>query len=856
MTALAMILGSAERHADRIAIEDADGRAVTYRALVAEATTFARTVRGPVVELAAGRSATFVARCLGCWLAGAAWLPIDPTEPVARARALRERVASVRDPDRALAYVIGTSGSSGRPKAVLVGHRGVPALLHAQIDAFQLAPGARSLWLHAPTFDASVSDWGTALAAGATLVIPAPGVTLRRGGLAAELARRAITHVDLPPVLLPELALPPPALRVVVLGGEPCPIDRVRALARRLRVVVVYGPTEATVCSSLVVVDPERWRRPLIGAPLPGVRYQLDGDELWIGGDGVALGYAGDADETARCFVERDGTRWYRTGDRVEATDAGLAFVGRVDRQVKLAGRRVELDEIEAVVRGMPGVRDAAIAIAGSRLVAYIEGDVVADDVRASLRAQLPRWMVPARVVVGALPRTASGKLDRAALVRPASEPTDDDPLVRELAVLWTQVLGADRATRFRDAGGDSLAAIELHAALAATGHTVDDGFFAGDPSFDELVAQVRAAGEPPVVTAGACEQRGLAAATSLPPRSRGEAVLITGATGLLGRALVQAWRARDPRRIVALVRAPDEATARRRLGIDGIDVVLGDLACLPELPAYAAIVHAGATIDLAGDWARHAAVNIDGTARLAALAAATGAAFHHVSTLSVVAATDRTGRHEPSTSPDPGARVFGGYAQTKLAAEAIARRLPRATVLRLGLLTGPEARDGQLAMTIRALAKLGCAPPDAPLAFDVTPVDHAAEAIAALALDAEPIPGTVTHHIAAAQPVTWSVLVAAIAERHVLERVDATTWATRARARLGDPDIAMAILALHRLHATPSARLAPFDLFLATDRDFATEPTRARLAALGVRAPDPATALAALVDGALAEVA
>ncbi|HLL22945.1 MAG TPA: AMP-binding protein, partial [Kofleriaceae bacterium] len=337
------------RHGDAPAIEEADGTVVTYAALLARARAYAR---GGVVRVPATRDTELVARCLGAWLGGGAFFPVEPCDP---------RPRPVIEHEPGLAYVIATSGSSGAPKHVLVGHRGIPALLAAQIDAFALGPGARALWLHAPLFDASISDWGTTLAAGATLVIPTAASLGSPARLNAELSTRAITHVDLPPSLLAHLE-PPPSLRVVVLGGEPCDVQRVRSLARERRVVVVYGPTEATVCSSLVVVDPAAWERPMIGQPLPGVTYRVVDGELYIAGDALAFRYA-EAAETARHFVVLDGMRWYRTGDRVDVTPQGLAYVGRVDRQCKVAGRRVELDEIEAAISRTGLVRQSAVVL-------------------------------------------------------------------------------------------------------------------------------------------------------------------------------------------------------------------------------------------------------------------------------------------------------------------------------------------------------------------------------------------------------------------------------------------------------------------------------------------------------------
>lgn len=838
MTALAMILDAAARWPDRAAIEEADGEPVSYAALIARARSHA--VRGAgVVEIRAERSAELVARCLGAWLAARAWTPLDPAEPVARRDAIRTRVASAGGAD--LAYVIATSGSGGAPKAVMVGHRGIPALLRAQIDAFHLGPGARSLWLHAPGFDASVSDWATALASGATLVIPGAADL-------GELARRAITHVDLPPALLGGLGELPETLRVVILGGEACPVARVRELARRVRVVVVYGPTEATVCASLVAVDAARWTRPLIGAPLPGVVFRVIDGELYIGGDCLALGYAGDPDETARRFVVRDGERLYRTGDRVEAGADGLAFAGRLDRQRKIRGRRVELDEIDAALRALPGVCDAATEVRGPVLVGFVEGEGEPAALRDALRPQLPVSMLPARIVMGPLPRTASGKIDRAALaICPllVRAPDGADALTAELAALWCDALGAEAVEdgdRFRDAGGDSLTAMTLAAATAARALPLDPAFLVTDPSFAELVSAVRTtASTNRALTVADCESRGLARLAEIrsghppcgsrvrsghpPPGSR---ILITGASGLLGAHLGRAWP-----EALALVRNPDTAPP-------GLEVVVGDLArawlgLAPDgwarlVREVGTIIHAGARIALPLDWQAHAATNVDGTAWIARLAAESGAAWHHVSTLSVFVGTDRAAHRCARTDlPDPAAHAFGGYAQTKIAAEAVARA-SGARIYRLGLLVEDALREGtQLGMIARGLAKLGAAPAGDPqLAFDVTPVTHAARAIVAAVEARHDAHAFAAHHIAG-RHATLADLAGA------LPTIPAPTWAERARPRLADPEIAMAYLSLARLHgdAALCTRARPFDLFLATGADFDAPPLAVDLAAL-----------------------
>ena len=288
----------------------------------------------------------------------------------------------------------------------------------------------------------------------------------------------------------------------------------------------------------------------------------------------------------------------------------------------------------------------------------------------------------------------------------------------------------------------------------------------------------------------------------------------MTGATGLLGPALVRELRRRSDRSIVALVRDPDRAPR-------DVETIVGDLArpwlgldeaVWARLAArLGTIVHAGARIALPLDWDAHAATNVDGTAWIARLAHEAGAELHHVSTLAVFVGTDRApGRCGREQHPERAATAFGGYAQTKIAAEAIARARG-ARICRLGLLVADAPRDGsQLAMIAHGLAKLDAAPhADPALRFDVTRVDDAARAIAELA------PGT--HHVAG-RSTSFAELVAALGLPTV------GNWAERARALIADPDVGMAYLALARLHGA-SERTRAFDLFLATGMDFDSPP-------------------------------
>jgi dTDP-4-dehydrorhamnose reductase len=441
------------------------------------------------------------------------------------------------------------------------------------------------------------------------------------------------------------------------------------------------------------------------------------------------------------------------------------------------------------------------------RLVAFVTGPVD----RAALA--LPPWMMPARFVVGPLPRTPTGKVDRAALVVPPTAAMD--PLARA----WCDALGVDSVRpddRFSEVGGDSLARLMLKVAIDAllaevdgassTSATVSEGVvdaLDGDPTFGELAARIHARRIRPPLTVGECEACGLAMLRAQPRRSVAKrsdgAVLITGVNGQLARALVQAWRRREPTcHIIGLVRDP-------RVDLDIDEIVCGDIRDdawhAGVRDRIAAVVHCAATIQLGGDWDAHVETNVRGTAQIARLVG-DDIAWHHISTLSVFVNTSAArGRHVASDQPAPDAIAYGGYAQTKIAAEAIARARG-ASIYRLGLLTGRA--DDQRTMTLRALAKLGAAPAgfrDA--CYDETPVSYAAEQIAALAHEAP-----ATFHVAAG-----STRFGDIIDRMQLVELPHPVWLERARAAIGDPDVAMAIGAF--------SRRPDLDLFLATGATF-----------------------------------
>lgn len=488
------------------------------------------------------RSQDMIVAILAVLKAGGAYVPIDPSYPKDRVRFILDdsqavclitesglisslepvELATIRldqtavlaeqpetDPvsdvlPEHLAYVIYTSGSTGTPKGVMVEHRSAVNFTLQTIEEFEITDADRILQFASLSFDVSVFEVFTALIAGIPLVVASALDRRSPENLTVLMQGTNVTVAELPPALLPlldEAALP--HLRLVSVGGEMVPGDLVGVWATEVRRFINgYGPSEATVAVILNDCKGEWKSTPPIGRPMANHRaYVVDAHlqpvpigtpgELCLSGAGLARGYLNHPDLTEQSFVanpfstDPQYTRLYKTGDLARwMPDGKLEILGRVDRQIKIRGFRVELGEIETVLSEHPDVKQAVIEPhddqeRGRRLIAYVvlNSGAVLDikSLREFVGSQLPSYMVPSVVLeIDQVPLTNNGKVDRKQLPVPDEsliiisddymEPTNETE--QQIAdQIFAQMLGVDRVglkDNFFDLGGNSLQAIQV----------------------------------------------------------------------------------------------------------------------------------------------------------------------------------------------------------------------------------------------------------------------------------------------------------------------------------------------------------------------------------------------------------
>ena len=505
------------------AIISATGAAMTYGDLDRRANQIAHRLidlgvtAESVVAICLDRSAESVLAALAVMKAGGAYLPINPKQPRERLAFMltdAEAKAVIADPSMAdelarlapnvidisdrdsdsfsrqapvirkspeqLAYVIYTSGSTGEPKGVEVTHANLANLIDWHIQAFDVTSDDRASHLSNVSFDAAVWEVWPYLAQGATLYLPDNETRVSPIALRDWFIRNDITISFVPTPLAESLmTLPWPdktSLRFLLTGADT--LHRYPTQGLPFTLVNNYGPTECTVVTTSGRIDSSvnGSGRPAIGRAITNASvYILDKNfrevargeagELCVGGACVARGYRNRPQLTAEKFIPDQfsadpSARLYRTGDSARELENGdIAYLGRIDEQIKILGHRIEPAEIEAAIDRHPNIASSVVVAHGhdcsdKRLAAYLTTTncvtPTAGELREFLRASLPDYMLPSLFVkIAALPVTANGKIDRTALPEPAIENTLRDeafvapqsPIEKRLAEIVRELL-------------------------------------------------------------------------------------------------------------------------------------------------------------------------------------------------------------------------------------------------------------------------------------------------------------------------------------------------------------------------------------------------------------------------------
>ncbi|MFB4391905.1 MULTISPECIES: amino acid adenylation domain-containing protein [unclassified Pseudomonas] len=530
------------------------GRALSYAELDRQATQLAWEMLaqgagpGQRVAIHLPRSLEMVLALLATLKTGAAYVPLDPSQPLARRQgivedcqpclllwdaqrvealqcgddctAMQVRLSANRTPaaqtpalgqagPHDLAYVMYTSGSTGLPKGVAMGHLALSNLLAWQAEQALQGP-ARTLQFAALGFDVAFQEIFSTLGSGGTLVLLDEAQRMDLANLPQWLAQARIERLFLPYIALAALAdswveapVDLPLLRDVAVAGEALRINgAIRALFKQhpqARLHNHYGPTEThVVCTHTLPADPDQWPDvPVIGKPIANTQvYLLDSHGQWVAqgavgelhvaGTALAQGYLNRQDLTAERFIDHPfdhtpGARLYKTGDLARWTASGeLQYLGRNDLQVKIRGYRVELTEVESRLDQLPGLRESVVVVlpgnqGAPRLVAYFSAEQALSPMRlrSQLSERLPDYMLPSAFVqLPALPVTSNGKVDRRRLPEPAPEAfaqtaysAPQGELETTLAAIWSELLGVEPIGRdddFFSLGGHSLLALRL----------------------------------------------------------------------------------------------------------------------------------------------------------------------------------------------------------------------------------------------------------------------------------------------------------------------------------------------------------------------------------------------------------
>lgn len=922
-TALHLLHDICNRYPHHTAVLENGNQTTTYAELWDRAQHISQYIKAQstssaYVGITLSKSSAYIETLVACWMCAKAFVPIGKELPEARRAfiikeadidlcidetAYHEAVMTAKEGNinypepQDAAYIIYSSGTTGTPKGIVVSHAGLPNLVKCQSEAFKVNAESRYLFFLSTNFDASISDMMVTLCSGATLVIESDTSIDLSAHLFEIIDSRQVTHTDIPPALLRlcDVRHCPATLKTIVIGGEAADVSMIRAWSQRVNLVNVYGPTEATVCTSLCQCTPD-WNIPVIGKVLDNTTYKIysegklnanDG-ELWIAGIGLAIGYLKNEELTAKKFPVVDDTRYYRTADHVRRTqDGNYAFLGRIDRQVKLHGQLIELEEIEAVLRKLDYIKLAAVVKRqlsqekNSQIIcAFVEPkDANADKtglqklILQHLQHSLPGWMIPAAVIItDDMPTTVTGKTDYTALqtVPLQSTPKEETEIIyaneqeKAIAQIMADLMKVEQVAptdNFFLLGADSLDCVVLISQLYNNlGKEVTMEELRQNPTPRLLAAFSNTSNAMCKNSQELENEWQVKFENNLNENLKGDGIFITGTTGFLGSHLLEHLLRRTDKTVYCLVRgaAPAEGFQRicktferfhlSQVNLPRVQVVCGDITQENlgiNADNYAklsqnvgTVFHCAATVNMLQNYNELKAANVTGTKHILDFCL-NGSRKHlyYASTLSVFVATDRnTGLALESDLLDVPTNIYGGYGQTKFVCEKMILGIPAQhlehTIFRFGLLcgntqTGISAPKDFLGMFFRGAKKLDTLPlaTSDSMAVDITPINQAIDIMDDIITSQK----TGIFHIASETPLFYKHLCQLMLQEGLIHDIlPYEEWAQKAKAETMDADIQATLMSLCRLDKKQFDALRYMDLFQTTDIKFDMTQTHA----------------------------
>ncbi|KAM0802121.1 hypothetical protein BDR22DRAFT_820071 [Usnea florida] len=723
------------------------------------------------------------------------------------------------------AYIIYTSGTTGNPKGVAITHRSVFNLVNDIRQSHEIEPSDRVLLFSPFCFDASIRDITGALMLGASLYVPAEEEILP-GNLMQTISQRAITNSVITPSVLRACTLEDlPFFKTLVLAGEAADAHLIRTWGAGRKLINAYGPTEATVCSTKRVYEdgqiPLEYSASVIGRPILNTIVSIvddncfpikDGEvgEICITGPGVSRsGYLNMPQLNAERFGDSPFCQYrsYKTGDLGKILPNGeVECFGRKasTRQIKLNGQRIELEEVENVIRRASLVRDVVVLPQGGAptrsLCAYVvptreasnmNSQALKVQLKVLMRKSLPSYSVPSSIeVINALPLSANKKLDIKALSDPA--------LRTEQAV--------SPETTYGELGGTSLqiSLVLRHLNIALGCKLQLAQFYRREVSIRHLanliVGDQQQVSPPHDLQERTHLPRDISYSVRAVPFRQQEHILLTGSTGFLGsHLLAEILRTSSPK-ISCIVRAPDDTTAWNRVKTalqtwnlwensfaSRFDAFSGDV-CKPFLGLSTdrylclarnvdTIYHSAAAVSFIASFRELEEVNVTGTVEILRFASTLSQKrLNYVSTLSVFfgAGEKRLDRGMEIPVKDLHSGILTGYAQSKWVAEQLvleyARLGGQVVVLRPGRLLGSTQsykcpRDDFTIRLIASILETGIAPDlnesgSGNWQIDLTPVDFCARVVHRLSLRGE----TGIRHIINMDTISFEAIVNSLA--------------------------------------------------------------------------------------------